>query len=128
MQSFTKEFREFIERGNVLDLAVAVVLGAAFAPIIESIVTGLLTPIIAAIFGQPNFSTLAIEIGDAEILYGLIIEAILNFVFVALALFVFVVKPWNALQAMKDEPEEDEDEGPSETELLTEIRDALRSR
>ncbi len=127
MENFTKEFREFIERGNVLDLAVAVVLGAAFAPIIDSIVTGLLTPIVAAIFGQQNFSRLAIDIGDAQILYGLIIEAILNFIFVALALFVFVVKPWNALQARRAaEPEEDT--GPSETELLTEIRDALRDR
>ena len=127
MQNFTKEFRDFIERGNVLDLAVAVVLGAAFAPIITSIVEGFLTPIIAAIFGQPDFTTLAIDIGDAEILYGLIIEAVLNFIFVALALFVFVVKPWNALQARKAaEPEEDA--GPSETELLVDIRDALRSR
>lgn len=127
MQSFTKEFRDFIERGNVLDLAVAVVLGAAFAPIIDAIVTGLLTPIIAAIFGEPSFGGLTIGIGEAEIAYGLIIEAILNFVFVALALFVFVVKPWNALQARKaSEPEEDE--GPSETDLLTEIRDALQSR
>jgi large conductance mechanosensitive channel len=126
MQNFTKEFRDFIERGNVLDLAVAVVLGAAFAPIIESIVTGLLTPIIAAIFGQPDFTSLAIDIGDAEILYGLIITAILNFVLVALALFAFVVKPWNAYQARAAEP--DEDSGPSETELLTEIRDLLGRR
>ena len=126
MQNFTKEFREFIDRGNVLDLAVAVVLGAAFAPIIEAIVQGLLTPIIAAIFGQPDFTSLAIDIGDAQILYGLILTRIIEFGLVALALFVFVVKPWNAYQARKAEPEEDS--GPSETELLTEIRDALRSR
>ena len=92
MENFTKEFRDFIDRGNVLDLAVAVVLGAAFAPIIDAIVTGLLTPIVAAIFGQPDFSRLAIDIGDAEILYGLIIEAILNFIFIALALFVFRIQ------------------------------------
>ncbi|MEO1061553.1 MAG: large conductance mechanosensitive channel protein MscL [Actinomycetota bacterium] len=128
MQNFTKEFREFIDRGNVLDLAVAVVLGAAFAPIIEAIVQGLLTPIIAAIFGQPDFTSLAIDIGDAQILYGLILTRVIEFVLVALALFLFVVKPWNAYQARQAEEVEDEDEGPSETELLTEIRDALRSR
>ena len=132
MQNFTKEFRDFIDRGNVLALAVAVVLGAAFAPIIDAIVTGLLTPIIAAIFGQPDFSGLSITlrgegIDKTVISYGIIIEAILNFVFIALALFVFVVKPWNAYQA-RTATEEESDDGPSETDLLAEIRDVLRDR
>ncbi|MEM9034029.1 MAG: large conductance mechanosensitive channel protein MscL [Actinomycetota bacterium] len=126
MSNFVKEFRDFVNRGNVVDLAVAVVLGAAFTPIIDAIVTGLITPIVAAIFGQPDFSGLAIDIGDAQILYGLIIEAILSFIFVAFALFVFVVKPWNRIQEGMASEDED-DAGPSEADLLAEIRDIMKS-
>lgn len=128
MNNFAKEFRDFIERGNVLDLAVAVVLGAAFAPIISAIVEGFLTPIVAAIFGQPDFQDLAIDIGDAKILYGLIITALINFVLVALALFVFVIKPWNSYQARSKAADEEAPAGPSEVDLLTEIRDSLATR
>lgn len=127
MNSFIKEFRDFINRGNVVDLAVAVVLGAAFAPVITAIVEGLITPIVAAIFGQPDFSGLVINIGEAAIGYGLIIEAALNFIFVALAIFVFVIKPWNRVQAGMTTEDEDEPAGPTETELLAEIRDLMRT-
>jgi large conductance mechanosensitive channel len=128
VSNLVKEFRDFINRGNVIDLAVAVVLATAFAPVVAAIVTGLITPIVAAIFGQPDFTGLSIEIGDAEILYGLILEAILTFATIAFAVFLFVVKPWNAYQRRAHPAVENEEVPPTEAELLAEIRDLLRQR
>ena len=120
-----REFKEFVNRGNVIDLAVAVVLAAAFTPIVNAVVDGVLMQIIAAIFGEPDFSSLTFDIGDAAIAYGLVITTIVNFVLVAFALFM-VVKTYNS---MKDTAEDEEaEEGPTEIDLLTEIRDSLRVR
>lgn len=94
-----KEFRDFIMRGNMLDLAVAVVVGAAFGAVIASLVVDIITPIIAAIFGQPNFSTLKIDIGDSAIMYGSFLNALFAFVTVAAAVFFLVIKPVNAVMA-----------------------------
>src|SRR3954447_7291801 len=92
-----KEFREFILRGNVVDLAVAVVIGAAFTAVVNALVKDLLTPVIAAIFGKPDFSNLAFTINDSRFAYGDFLNAVLTFVLVAAALFFFVVKPVNYL-------------------------------
>ena len=92
-----KEFREFILRGNVVDLAVAVVIGAAFTAVVNAFVTDFLTPVIAAIFGKPDFANLAFTINDSRFAYGDFLNAVLTFVLVAAALFFFVIKPVNYL-------------------------------
>ena len=93
------EFRQFLLRGNVVDLAVAVVLGAAFGAVVTSLVENLLTPLIAAIFGEPDFSQLTFEINNSVFGYGSFINAVIAFVMIAAAVFFFVVKPVNALIA-----------------------------
>jgi large conductance mechanosensitive channel len=97
MRSQLQDFREFILRGNLVDLAVAFVLGVAFAAVISALVSDLITPLIAAIFGQPDFAGLSFTINKSHFLYGAFINALITFVSVALVLFFFVVKPVNAL-------------------------------
>jgi large conductance mechanosensitive channel len=124
-----QEFREFLLRGNVVDLAVAVVIGAAFGVVISAVVEGLLTPLIAAIFGEPDFSALSFTINGSEFRYGIVINALITFLTVAAAVFFFVVKPVNHLMARRKQGEEAEPEAPTEeVKLLSEIRDALTSR
>lgn len=101
-----KEFRDFLMRGNVVDLAVAVVIGAAFGAVVTSFVTDILTPLLG-VLGVPNFSELTITAGEATISYGIFLNALLAFVLVALAIFFFVVRPMNAVAARRagNEPE-----------------------
>ena len=94
-----KQFREFILRGNLVDLAVAVVIGTAFGAVITALVRTLITPLIGAIGGQPDFSDLAFTINDSRFLYGEFINALLAFVIIAAVVFFFVIKPVNALMA-----------------------------
>ena len=97
--SLTNEFKTFLLRGNVVDLAVAVVIGTAFGAVVTAFVEGLLTPLIAALFGQPSFGGLTFTINDAVFFYGNVINAIITFLLVAAAVFFFVVKPLNMLMA-----------------------------
>jgi large conductance mechanosensitive channel len=93
-----KEFKEFLLRGNLLDLAVAVVIGAAFTAVVTSITTNLITPLIKAIFGGSNqFGSLYFTINGSKILYGNVLNALLNFVIVAAVIFFLVIKPVNHL-------------------------------
>ena len=92
-----KEFREFILRGNVIDLAVAVVIGAAFTAVVNALVKDLITPVIAALFGKSDFSNLAFTINDSRFAYGDFLNAVLTFVLVAAAIFFLVIKPVNYL-------------------------------
>ena len=115
-----KEFKDFISRGNLVELAVALILALALAGVVTSFTENLISPIIGAIFGQPNFDSLVIDIGDAQLRYGAFLTTLLNFVIVAFVLFL-VVKAYN-----KAFPKEEEAAGPTEVELLTEIRDELR--
>jgi large conductance mechanosensitive channel len=92
-----KGFREFIMRGNVIDFAVAVVIGAAFGAVITSFVGNILTPLIAAIFGQPDFSALMFTINGSKFLYGSFFNAVISFIFVAAAIYFVVVLPMNRL-------------------------------
>lgn len=92
-----KGFREFIMRGNVIDFAVAVVIGAAFGAVITSFVGNILTPLIAAIFGQPDFSALMFTINGSKFLYGSFFNAVISFIFVAAAIYFVVVLPMNKL-------------------------------
>jgi large conductance mechanosensitive channel len=117
-----QEFKEFVSRGNLIELAVAVILGLAFAGLVASFTENLINPIIGAIFGQPNFDRLHIDIGDAQLRYGAFLTTLLNFVIVAFVLFL-IIKAYNHAF-----PREEEPAGPSEVELLTEIRDELRRR
>jgi large conductance mechanosensitive channel len=99
-------FRDFISRGNVVDLAVAVVVGAAFTALVTSLVENLLTPIIAAFIGEPDFSDLSFTINNSEFLYGSFINALIAFLSVAAAVYFFVVVPMNALKDRREEAEE----------------------
>jgi large conductance mechanosensitive channel len=100
-----KDFREFILRGNLVDLAVAVVIGTAFTAVVNSMVKSLFTPLIAAIGGEPDFSGLTFTINGSVFRYGEFINALITFLIVAAVLFFFVVKPVNALMArVKTEP------------------------
>jgi large conductance mechanosensitive channel len=92
-----KEFREFILRGNLVDLAVAVVIGAAFGAVVSAMVKDLVTPLVAAVFGQPDFSGLQFTINDSAFLYGDFLNALITFLSVATAVFFLVVKPVNEL-------------------------------
>ena len=94
-----KEFREFILRGNLVDLAVAVVIGTAFGAVVAAFVKDLVTPLIAAIGGKPDFAGLAFTINDSKFLYGDFLNVLLAFMIIAAVVFFFVIKPVNALMA-----------------------------
>jgi large conductance mechanosensitive channel len=115
------EFREFILRGNLVDLAVAVVLGTAFTAVVTSLVEDLVTPLIAAVGGESDFSALSFTINGSEFRYGDFVNALLTFALVAAVLFFLVIKPVNALLArVRTEPPVDE-ETRSCPECLSEI-------
>jgi large conductance mechanosensitive channel len=99
MRSWVDEFRAFIMRGNVLDLAVAVVIGAAFGAVVTSLVENIITPIIAAIGGQPDFSGLTFTVNNSVFRYGAFINAVISFLIIAFVIYFLVVKPMNALMA-----------------------------
>jgi large conductance mechanosensitive channel len=116
------EFRDFMFRGNIVDLAVAVVIGAAFGAIVTSLVADIITPLLG-IFGLPDFSTWVIEVGDSEMRIGAFLNTLISFVTIAAVIFLAVIKPLDRIQAQDDAAE---DSGPSEVDLLTQIRDELR--
>ncbi len=101
-----KEFRDFLFRGNVIDLAVAFVIAAAFGALIKSFVDDVLTPLIG-LLGIPDMSTWSVTVGSAQLMYGLFLQAVLYFVIVAAALFIFLIKPRNALEARRGRADED---------------------
>lgn len=127
MKSFIEEFKTFAVKGNVIDLAVAVVIGAAFGKIVSSLVDNIITPVIGLLMGGVNFSGLAYTVGSAEITYGVFIQSIIDFTIVALVIFL-VVKGINRLNKKEEEPtaEEKPAEPSEEVKLLREIRDGLR--
>lgn len=99
MKGVLSGFKEFVVRGNVVDLAVAVVIGVAFNAVVQSLVKDLLTPLIAAVFGEPDFSGLGFSINGSELHYGNFINALIAFLMVAAAIYIFVILP---LQRMKE--------------------------
>jgi large conductance mechanosensitive channel len=129
--SIWKEFKEFISQGNVIGLAVAVVLGGAFGLVVASFTNDILMQLIAAIGGKPDFSDLSFTLNGAEIRYGNFLTVVVSFLIVALALFI-VVKGLNRLQGLRRKKEDavQKAEAPQETEvdLLRQIRDALAQR
>lgn len=119
-----QEFRDFITKGNLIDIAVGFIMGAAFVAVIGALVDNVLMPIIAIPFGEPSFDSIIWTVNGSEILIGSFITAVVAFLLVSLAVFLFIVKPYNAYRA-RTETDEEEDAGPSEVELLTQIRDSL---
>lgn len=116
-----REFRDFLFRGNIVELAVAFVMGLAFAAVVNSLVGNLLMPVIAMIIGKPDFSDLTFTINDARFRYGAFITDAIRFVAIATAVFFFVVKPINAMLARFRPPVEEgmPDEERRHQELLT---------
>lgn len=96
-----KGFKQFILRGNVVDLAVAVVLGAAFGAVVASFVADVLTPLIAAIFGKPDFSALVVYVNGSPVAYGKFLNALIAFLMVAAAIYFFLIAPMNAWEARR---------------------------
>jgi large conductance mechanosensitive channel len=96
-----KDFKEFLLRGNLVDMAVGIVIGVAFAALVTAFVADLITPLIAAIGGQPNFDNLSFTINGSHFLYGSFINALISFLIIAAVIFFFVVKPVNALMARR---------------------------
>ncbi len=128
MKKFFQEFKVFIERGNVVDLAVGVVVGTAFGKIVTSLVDDILMPIIGAIIGGLDFSNLTIKVGDSLIRYGSFINNVINFLIIAFCIFI-LVKFINKLTKNKDKKEEKQAKVKSEEVLLLEeIRDLLKKK
>ncbi len=129
-----KGFKEFIMRGNVVDLAVAVVIGTAFTAVVTALVRDLLTPIVAAIVGKPDFSSLTFTIHKSQFRYGDFINAALQFILIAAAIYFFVIVPIKTLTEMQarrraaGEPEEVASVSSDEAILLREIRDLLSAQ
>jgi large conductance mechanosensitive channel len=124
-----RQFREFLLRGNVVDLAVAVVMGAAFGAVVTAFVADIITPVIAAIVGKPDFSGLTFTINGSVFRYGSFLNAVISFVLIGAAVFLFVVKPVGALMERRKRGLEPEPQAvPEDVVLLGEIRDLLRTQ
>jgi large conductance mechanosensitive channel len=124
------EFKKFLFRGNVIDLAVAVIIGAAFSAIVAAISTGLLTPLIGMLVSK-DFTKMTFELNDSVFSYGIVIDAVIRFVSTAAVVFFVIVKPMQALLARRaagEEPAESTPAPSDEALLLTEIRDLLAQR
>ena len=128
-KGFLKEFKEFISRGNVMDLAVGVIIGSAFGKIVSSLVDNILMPLIGMIIGGINFSTLSITVGTAQIQYGLFLQNIIDFLIVAFCIFL-IVKSLNKLSNIKKKEQEKPavKEKSEKVKLLEEIRDLLKNK
>lgn len=122
-----KEFKAFISKGNVVDLAVGVIIGGAFGKIVSSLVNDILMPIIGVIIGGVDFSNLSIQVGGAKIAYGMFIQNVIDFLIIAFCVFIFV-KIVNKLSNLTKKEEEQKQEKITETELsvLKEIREELK--
>lgn len=129
MKSFIKEFKEFISNGNVMSMAIGIIIGGAFTAIVNSLVADIITPLIGMILGGINFSGISITVGSAQLMVGNFIQAVIMFVLTALVIFV-MMKGLNKLAAKKKAADDAEEatapaEPSDEVKLLMEIRDAL---
>ena len=127
-----KGFKDFISRGNAVDLAVGVIIGAAFKNIVDALVDGIINPLIAAVIGKPDFSdAFILTLNGTNVKFGVLITAVINFLLMAFAIYLCIVVPMNKLAALRTAKEKaDKDAAPTvsaEVQLLTEIRDALKS-
>ncbi len=120
-----KEFKDFIAKGNVMDLAVGIIIGAAFTAIVTSLVDDLITPLIGLFIGGVDFSGISFGLGDAQFMIGNFIMALINFLIIAFVVFM-LVKTVNKMKGPEEEPAPEEPKGPTAEELLAEIRDSLK--
>ena len=130
MKAF-KEFKEFISKGNVMDMAVGVILGGAFGKIVTSLVNDVLMPLLGIITGGIDFTTLSVKVGEAELMYGNFIQAIIDFLIIALCIFFItkaIAKAGEKLKKKQAEEAAAAPAGPTSEELLTEIRDLLKNK
>lgn len=125
MKNFVAEFKAFAMRGNVVDLAVAVVIGAAFGKIVSSLVENVVMPLIGILLGGVDFSGFVLEVGDASIKYGVFLQSIFDFVIIALAVFM-AIKALTRLQKKEEAAPAAPAPTPEDIMLLREIRDSLR--
>jgi large conductance mechanosensitive channel len=127
-----KGFREFIMKGNVLDLAVAVIIGAAFAQVVNAMVEAVLMPLISALVGSPDFDSFAVlTVNGNDIRFGVLLTALVNFLLVAAAVYFAIVLPMNKMIEARNRRlgvDPTEEEADAQVQLLTEIRDTLRRR
>lgn len=126
-KGLVKEFRTFIERGNVIDLAVGVVIGSAFGKIVSSIVDDILMPLIGVLLGGLDFSNLSIKVGDARVMYGSFIQNVIDFLIIAVCVFI-LVKAVNKFTKKKEEPKEEAPKKSAEEVLLEEILKEIKKK
>ncbi len=124
---FIKEFKEFAVKGNVMDMAVGVIIGGAFGKIVTSLVNDILMPILGILTGGIDFTGLKATIGDANITYGQFVQSVIDFVIIAFCIFL-MIKGMNKLNKKKEEPAPETPAGPTQEELLAEIRDLLKNK
>ena len=127
MKKNIDEFKKFIARGNVIDLAVGIIIGGAFSSVVTSLVNNILTPILGLILGGVDFSNLSITFKDANIEYGAFIESIIDFLIVALCIFT-IIKFINKITHLKKKEEPPKPKKPEDIILLEEIRDLLKGK
>ena len=131
MKAFIKEFKEFISQGNVMSMAIGIIIGGAFTTIVSSVVDDIIGPIIGLICGGLDFSTLSFGLGDAQIMFGNFIQAVINFLITAIVLFL-IIKSFNTMKEKadklrkKEEAEAAAEDPAEEILLLREIRDSLK--
>lgn len=125
MKKFIKEFKEFISKGNVFDMAIGVIIGSSFSNIVSSVVDDLMTPILGILIGGHDFSNLSITVGNSVIKYGMLLQNIIDFLIVAICLFV-VIKGINKFKRKEEKKEVNTKS--DEVILLEEIRDLLKSK
>lgn len=128
MKGFIAEFKEFISRGNVIDMAVGIIMGSAFTAIVNSLVTDLITPLVGMLCAGVNIADLSVTVGSAQLKYGMFLQAVLNFLIIAFVVFLLV----KSINKIREKTKKKEAEKPAEPEavdpqiaLLTEIRDLL---
>lgn len=127
MKKFVQEFKEFISKGNVITMAVGIIIGSAFTAIVNSLVNDIITPLIGVILGGMDFSGMVLTVGKESLLIGSFINAIISFLLTALVLFM-IVKTFNRIQREKEVAPKEPAPTPEEIQLLQEIRDLLKER
>ena len=128
MKKFLSEFKEFISRGDVMSMAIGIIIGGAFTAIVNSLVGDIITPLLGAVIGGLDFTGIAITVGDSQIMVGNFIQAIIVFLLTSLVIFS-LMKVFNTFMKKKEEEEPaPEPEIPADIALLTEIRDLLKSQ
>lgn len=125
MSNLWKDFKKFLVQGDLVAIAVAFILAAAFKTVVDAFVNGVIMPIVAAVFGKPSFDDVTIDLGDGVIRIGTFINTVISFVIIGATLFV-IVKAYEKMKSLRSAEEAAED--PTELDVLTEIRDLLRNQ